>query len=390
MVDSTVGAGSVLRLIRDGHASTRTELAEQSGLSRSTLAERVQSLLALDLLREISGVQSTGGRPPATLTFNQTAGVVLTADLDGTHCRLAVSDLGAVPLAERAFRFDPARPPEAVLSAIDGEFSELLRGSGSDRLRGIGIAVRAPVAIGRGEPVDARMMPGWDGFPIPSWFAPHYDGPVLVDSHVNAMALGEQWTHWRDVDHLLYVTVGTTIECGIVSFRSVHRGAHGAAGDIGHIRLAGHDDVVCWCGNHGCLEAVAGGDALAARASAAGLPARSVRDVVAHARAGEPAALQAVRAAGRAVGEVLAECINFFNPGAIVLGGELAQAPQQLLAGVRETAIGRSLPMATRDLRLGVSRLGARAGVIGAAVMVVEHVLAPENVDREVQRHARL
>jgi len=69
----------------------------------------------------------------------------------------------------------------------------------------------------------------------------------------------------------------------------------------------------------------------------------------------------------------------------IVLGGELAEAPQQLLAGVREAAIGRSLPMATRNLRLGVSRLGARAGVIGAAAMVVEHVLAPENVDREVR-----
>ena len=86
---------------------------------------------------------------------------------------------------------------------------------------------------------------------------------------------------------------------------------------------------------------------------------------------------------------MLAECINFFNPGAIVIGGELAEAPQQLLAGVREAAIGRSLPMATRDLRMGRSQLGARAGVIGAAVMVIEHVLAPENVDRAVQRHAR-
>ena len=210
---------------------------------------------------------------------------------------------------------------------------------------------------------------------------------MLVDSHVNLMALGEQWTHWRDVDHLLYVTVGTAIECGIVSGRAVHRGAHGAAGDIGHVRLAGHDDVLCACGNMGCLEAVAGGDALAADLTAAGLPAASVRDVVTYARAGEAVALRAVRSAGRAVGEVLAECINFFNPGAIVIGGELADSPQQLLAGVRETAIARSLPMATRELRLAASQLGTRAGVIGAAVMVVEHVLEPDNVDRAVHRH---
>jgi predicted NBD/HSP70 family sugar kinase len=139
----------------------------------------------------------------------------------------------------------------------------------------------------------------------------------------------------------------------------------------------------------GCLEAVVGGDALASDLTAAGLPARSVRDVVAHARASEPVALQAVRRAGRAVGEVLAECINFFNPGAIVIGGDLAEAPQQLLAGVREAAIGRSLPMATRDLRVAPAQLGARAGVVGAAVMVVEHVLAPENVDRAVHANGR-
>jgi predicted NBD/HSP70 family sugar kinase len=387
----TLGAGGVLRLVRDGTATTRNELAEQSGLSRSTLADRVQSLLALELLQEMSGVASTGGRPPATLTFNGSAGAVLVADLDTTECRIAVSDLAATPLAERAFPVDVTQPPETILHQIHAGFSELLRssGTGAERVRAIGIGLQAPVAFARGEPVDARMMPGWDGFSIPGWFAPHYEAPVLVDSHVNLMALGEHWMHWRDLDHLLYVSVGQSIECGIVSSRHVHRGANGAAGDIGHIRLAGHDDVLCPCGNSGCLEAVAGGEALAANLTAVGLTARSSRDVVAHARAGEPLALQAVRDAGRAVGEVLAECINFFNPGAIVIGGDLSEAPQQLLAGVREAAIGRSLPMATRDLRMGNTRLGARAGMIGAAVMVIEHVLAPENVDREVQRHTR-
>jgi predicted NBD/HSP70 family sugar kinase len=92
-----------------------------------------------------------------------------------------------------------------------------------------------------------------------------------------------------------------------------------------------------------------------------------------------------VRDAGRCLGEVLAECINFFNPGAIVIGGDISEAHQQLLAGVREVAFGRSLPMATRDLRMGCSQLGDRAGVIGAAIMVVEHVLSPETVDRAIQ-----
>src|SRR3954463_14223663 len=126
MLEGTTGAGGVLKLIRDGRATTRTELAQQSGLSRSTLAERVHSLLALDLLEEATGIASTGGRPPATLTFNPNAGVVLVADLDATRCRIAVCDLGATPLGERSFAFDATRAPIAVLGDIQSRFAGLL------------------------------------------------------------------------------------------------------------------------------------------------------------------------------------------------------------------------------------------------------------------------
>ncbi len=384
---SPTGAGRVLSLIRDGEAVTRADLARRTGLARSTVAQRVEALLAHHLVYEAGGSASTGGRPPTVLAFNRDAGVVLVADLGATHSRLAVSDLAGAPLAERAYDTDVARDPESVLSWVNERFVQLLASveRSVDDVRGIGVGVPAPVAFSRGEPVAPPMMPGWDGFSIPGWFSRHYDAPVLVDNDVNIMALGEHWTHWRDCEHLLYVKIGTGIGCGIVSGNRIHRGAQGAAGDIGHVRLAGHNDVICRCGNIGCLEAVAGGRALAARLTAAGVPASTSRDVVRLVRAGEPLAIQAVRDAGRYLGEVLAECINFFNPGAIVIGGDISQAHQQLLAGVREVAFGRSLPMATRDLRMGSSQLGDRAGVIGAAIMVIEHVLAPETVDRVIQ-----
>jgi predicted NBD/HSP70 family sugar kinase len=386
---SPTGAGRVLSLIRDGEAVTRADLARRTGLARSTVAQRVEALLAHQLVYEAGGSASTGGRPPTVLAFNRSAGVVLVADLGATHSRLAVSDLAGAPLSERAYDTDVARAPEEVLGWVHERFGTLLEeiGRDPDDVRGIGIGVPAPVAFSRGEPVAPPMMPGWDGFSIPGWFSRHYDAPVLVDNDVNIMALGEHWTHWRDTEHLLYVKIGTGIGCGIVSGRRIHRGAQGAAGDIGHVRLAGHHDVICRCGNPGCLEAVAGGRALAAKLDEAGLEARRSGDVVRLVKAGEPLALQAVREAGRCLGEVLAECINFFNPGAIVLGGDLAEAHQQLLAGVREVSFGRSLPMATRDLRLGCSQLGDRAGVIGAAIMVIEHVLAPETVDRAIQAY---
>jgi predicted NBD/HSP70 family sugar kinase len=207
---------------------------------------------------------------------------------------------------------------------------------------------------------------------------------VLVDNDVNIMALGEHWTYWRETEHLLYVKVGTGIGCGIVAGGYIHRGAQGAAGDIGHIRISGHDDVVCRCGNIGCLEAVAGGRALAQRLAAEGIEASNSRDVVQLVRAGDPVAIRMVREGGRALGEVLASCVNFFNPAVIVIGGDIGEVREQLLAGVREVTFRRSLPLATRDLRTVPSRLGDRSGIIGAAIMVIEHVLAPDAVDRAI------
>src|SRR5215213_8083961 len=198
-----LGAGSVLRLIRDGEAVTRADLARRTGLARSTVAQRVEALLAHELVYEAGGSASTGGRPPTVLAFNRGAGVVLVADLGATHSRLAVSDLGGTPLAERAFETDVARDPQLVLSWVHERFTELLSvvGRTCDDVRGIGLGVPAPVAFSRGEPVAPPMMPGWDGYSIPDWFGRHYDAPVLVDNDVNIMALGEDYTHWREGDH---------------------------------------------------------------------------------------------------------------------------------------------------------------------------------------------
>ena len=123
---SPTGAGRVLSLIRDGEAVTRADLARRTGLARSTVAQRVEALLAHQLVYEAGGSASTGGRPPTVLAFNRSAGVVLVADLGATHSRLAVTDLGGTPLAERAFDTDVARGPEIVLAWVHERFDELL------------------------------------------------------------------------------------------------------------------------------------------------------------------------------------------------------------------------------------------------------------------------
>ncbi|GAA4206992.1 ROK family protein [Streptosporangium oxazolinicum] len=385
---TSIGAGALLSVLREGPARTRTELVELTGLARTTVSQRLDALLRHRWVVAANASTTSGGRPAATFAFNRAARLVLAADLGVTHHRVAITDLGTTVLAERTADVPIDQGPEPTLAWLAQTFTELLAESGYDLadVGGAGIGLPGPVEYPTGRPVSPPLMPGWDDFPVPERLEERLGVPVLVDNDVNIMALGEHWAgQWAghpEADQLIFVKVGTGIGCGIISDGRLHRGAQGAAGDIGHVRVAGAgDEVVCHCGNTGCLEAVAGGAALAAWITASGVPAEDGRDVVRLLSAGDPEIVRLVRQAGRETGDVLALIVNFFNPGAIMIGGDIAGAGEHFLAGVREVIYRRSLPLATRHLRIQASKLGDHAGIIGAAVMVIEHVLAPQMVD---------
>lgn len=382
--------GDVLALVRGDVANSRSDLARVTGLSRSTASQRVDALIELGLIVETGDGESTGGRRPTMLVFAADAGLMLAADFGATHCRLGVTDRRGTLLLQREHAIDIADGPELCLSfAIEG-FEKLLAelGRTTDDVEGIGIGLPGPVEFAAGRVVNPPIMPGWHGVPMPPFFAERFPGvPVLVDNDVNVMALGEYTVGgWSDtVDDLLYVKVGTGIGCGIVAGGQIHRGAQGAAGDLGHVPVS-DSETRCHCGNVGCVEAVASGAAIAAALRDAGIAADSTADVVALARAGHPTAVPMVRAAGRRLGEVLAGAVNFFNPSVIVLGGGLDGAHEHLIAGVREIIYRRSTALATHRLDIARSRLGATAGVVGCATMALEHTYSPAAVNTLVER----
>jgi glucokinase-like ROK family protein len=242
-------------------------------------------------------------------------------------------------------------------------------------------------------------MPGWDDYPVRERFVARYAAPVWVDNDVNLLALGE----WRSGiavghDNVIVVKIGTGIGAGIISNGRIHRGAQGSAGDVGHIQVVEDNSVICRCGNVGCLEALAGGGAIGRDGLAAALEGRSDRlraaldqhggvtaaDVARAASFGDPVSVALLQSAGRRVGLMLASVVNLFNPSLVVVGGGVAQSGDQLLAAIRETVYRRSLPLATRELVLRRSSLGALAGVMGASSMVVEQLFSREAMARLV------
>ena len=376
-------AGDLFQLLRDGQARTRAELALTTGLARSTVAVRIDALIASGLVGAAGEANSSGGRPPSRFAFNPAARAVLAVDVGATHVIVAVTDLSGRVLAEQRLAQDVADGPEPVLGRVVQEGLALLdqAGRGPQDLAGVGIGLPGPVEHATGRPVKPPIMPGWDGFDVVRYVQRSLPVPVLVDNDVNIMALGERTAHWPDHQNFLFIKVATGIGSGIISNGELQRGANGTAGDLGHVRVPRGDDVLCRCGNYGCLEALASGPALAAELTRQGVPAAKGSDVLRLVAGGNVQAVQALRQAGRDVGDVLATVVNLLNPSVIVIGGSLGQAGEHLMAGVREVVYRRSLPLATSHLRIALSVAGDQAAILGASQLVTQYVLSPAVIE---------
>ncbi|MFF5011983.1 ROK family protein [Streptomyces sp. NPDC001165] len=386
---SQASAGDLLELVRSGRAVTRGALQQATGLSRATVGQRLDRLFRAGWLREGAGgpVDSPlGGRPSITLEFDDAHAVVLAADLDTRHARAAVLTLTGEILAEHSGTLVVEDGPEVVLGELGRWFGELLIKAGHrpEEVCGIGLAVPGPVDSETGRVVQPPIMPGWDGYDIRGRlsraFTEHTGAPaapVLVDNDANLMAYGEQRTGYPDCSAFVLVKVSTGIGAGVVVDGSIFRGVDGGAGDIGHIRVGA--EALCRCGSYGCLAAVASGGAVARRLAESGVPAASGSDVRDLLASGHPEAAALAREAGRQVGDVLATVVTLLNPGVLMIAGDLAGTP--FLTGVRELLYQRALPRSTAHLDVVTSRLGERAGLLGAGAMVVEHLYAPERVE---------
>jgi len=214
---------------------------------------------------------------------------------------------------------------------------------------------------------------------------------VVVDNDVNVMALGEiNEGAGRGVDNLIFVKIGTGIGAGIICEGRIYRGANGCAGDIGHIGVD-KSGPLCHCGNRGCLETLASGPAIAERSLAAAQAGQSpillqhyeanggvlrTEDVGEAAREGDALAIEMIRESGQLIGDVLAGLVSFHNPEMIVIGGGVSNLGNLLLSTIRQTVLHRSLPLATRDLQIVFSEIGADAGVIGAVNLAMDYIFS--------------
>lgn len=384
---------AVLDLVRDDTARTRRELSRLTGFGRTVVAQRIGQLIASNLLAEDSLGPSSGGRAPRELRFRRETGHLLVADLGATSVAVGIGDLQGELYDTHEEPASIADGPEIVLGRVEVLFDELLasRPEWASSIWGIGIGVPGPVEFATGRPVSPPIMPGWDDYPVRERFIKKYGVPAWLDNDVNLMALGElRRGAARGSDDAIFIKLGTGIGAGLVSGGKLHRGAQGAAGDIGHAAVSDNAGVVCRCGNTGCLEAAAGGAALGRQATTAAQDGRSAvlrsllgqrdaleaADVSLAAARGDPVAVELLGRAGRMIGGMLATLVNFYNPSTVIIGGGMSNAGDILLATIRQAVYERSLPLATRNLSIVRSKLGDRCGLHGAAYLAADEIFS--------------
>ncbi|GAT72914.1 ROK family transcriptional regulator [Microbacterium hydrocarbonoxydans] len=361
----------ILDLISSGRARSRRVLAEELRLAPSTVGTRVQTLIDAGIVEEIGDGASSGGRRPRLLRLAGDGGKILTATIGWHRARVGVHDLtGALERVEQ-IAIDLADGPLATLGRVTELFDRLV---GSSSILAIGIGLRGPVGPPEEESRQFRMSI-WPDFRVDRHFADRYGVPVSIDNDANFTALGEHITHFGQSKHSITVLAGSAIGSGVIVDGSIHKGATGVEGDIGHTRVAQGMDIPCACGNTGCLETVASGEGIARQLADRGYPeVRSTVEMLGLARAKNPDAITLIRAAGTQLGMVLSSVVNFFNPHAVFVTGELTEF-EPFIAAVRSSIYEGCLPIATQSLRIERAATG-RDGVLHGAAWSARQALS--------------
>lgn len=382
-----VNKHTVLDLIRFTPGGiSRVEISRRMGLTRAAVTTIVNDLLETGIIREAESLSVRNGRPPIVLEINPTLGFVVGIDFGATHINLLVADLGARILEELETEFDIQAGPEAGIVEADHQVRELLARAGLtlNDILAIGMGVPGPILTEAGMVIAPPIMPGWDGFPIRDTLEKRWGVPVSLNNDAELGVLGE-WAAGagRGERNLAYIKVGTGIGAGLLLDGKIYRGVTGSAGEIGHLTID-ENGPLCTCGNHGCLEAVAGGHAIALQAQEAVMKKQrtqltaiqpiekiSAREVAAAARRGDLLSQQILARAGTQMGIAIAGLVNLFNPGLVIIGGGVAQTGDILLEPMRQAVQRRSLPAATRVVRITTAMLGRRSSSIGAVIQAL-------------------
>lgn len=352
---------------------TQTDLIRETGLAAGTVSSIVRELAALDIVTTVPG----SGRRGTTVRLGRGAGLAVGIDFGHRHLAVVLGDMSGEVLGETRERIDATLTHEVGLRRAKDLLAGLLDAHSAVRsdVRAVGMGLPAPIT--EGVVLSSAILPAWEGVNVYQAASATLGGVVHIENDANLGALAE---HRRGLgrghDDVVFVKVSSGVGAGLILGGAIFRGTNGTAGEIGHLTL-NDQGPLCRCGSRGCLEAYASTGATLAMMGEQ-LPDAGIQEIIEAARSGNVSALRAFEDAGMHLGWGLAAITNLFNPGVILVGGDMSHAGDLVLDTAR-LGLRRHVLAGAAATPVLMASLGDRASAIGALQLAIESTdLLPE------------
>jgi len=366
----------VLNYVRDRGPISRAEIARRTELQRSTISEIVDSLLEEGLIEEVGSGQSTGGRCPTLLALRANGAAAVGIDIAPTHTTVAASDLAGRVLEREVF--ETTRDFDKTISRA-ASAARRLAALSPGLISGVGVSLPGLVNPSTGKLIYVPYF-NWRDLDVSRPIAAATGLKVAVDNDANAAALAELWFGRGEVGEardFVMVFISEGVGTGIIFDGQIYRGEGGAAGEFGHMIIGERAPVPCSCGGYDCWEAFASGRAAVARYAALGGPRQlSFARLIDRALGGETAARKALLETAHYLGRGISNLVVGFSPEIVVVGGRITRA-WELVSGVLEEAVMRSVRRDLPPARITPSTIGEEASLMGALSLVLADKFAP-------------
>jgi predicted NBD/HSP70 family sugar kinase len=355
----------------------RRDVAEITGLSQGSVTKLARPMIDAGYLVETEPISAGPGRPTVPLRIVPGRRFAIGIKVMAHEVVAVLIDMSGTVRAAQRLPVD-ATDPDSVIDRIAAAAAELPKQVRGARSKVTGIGIGAGGHVDRESGV-VRFSPNlhWPEYPLAQKVSERVGYPVLVENDANALALWEQWFgDGRAVDSFAVVTLGAGVGCGLVIGGSLWTGAHGAAGEFGHVAVT-TDGPLCECGRRGCLQSLVNDDAIvAASSAAAGRRIRSAEHAHRLALEGSAEIRRVFAEAGTALGRGLATLVNLVDPELIILSGEGIAGSDLMMDSLRAELSERAFSSIARDCRILVRPLpdetwaaGAAAGMLRSGVL---------------------
>lgn len=367
----------VLDKIKYNSPISRASVASQVGLNKGTVSSLVNDLLEEHLVYESGPGESSGGRRPVMLLFNEKAGYSIGIDLGVNYLLGVLTDLNGNIHTEKQITFKNLSYEEIEIKLF--ETIEFLLTSTPECPHGvIGIGVGVPGIVDKDDNILLAPNLNWRNINLKEVLEERYNLPIIIENEANAGAYGEKnFGAGKDFENVIYVSAGIGIGVGLILNGSLYKGSNGFSGELGHMTIQA-DGAKCRCGNEGCWELYASEQALTRKAEKLDIPSdmQDLEGLVTLAEGGNNEIIELFEQTGDYLGIGINNIINIFNPQQVIIGNRLAYSEKWLKKPLNKRIANQALWFQQNDLQIDFSELSTRSTALGVAAFSIENFLS--------------